>query len=418
MFLSRRGRLSEVAADPVVGETEGCMRILVLVNNGAMCNACNEGGERKDRCVSKTVSLSAIAGAVLLLVVAGCGGHNAGGQTTTRRTTPPDSVKTGESLLAIPDKSPAGVDAYWQQASQDAAAFELPLPPKESPRKGATAPEGSKQIVPPGKRAGTGVKPVRPTRGFGTPQSATTGSLGRPLSSTGGITSTEGKVFFDQAGKHWVCSGTVLNSPNQSVVWTAGHCVHEGAGGVFNSNWVFAPGYRDGQAPFGYWRPRGGSSMFTLKKWSQHGSLLYDLGAVVLERQNGRTVLDVVGGGQGITFNQNANKDFWAFGYPAAAPYDGQKLYYCHSGSIARDSPTVRTYRGKYSPATVQITGPARIGINCTMTGGSSGGGWLIGYDGSWGWADGVNSTGGNGTMWTPYLGGAAAQLWNYVKNY
>ncbi|GHH87803.1 hypothetical protein GCM10018793_65080 [Streptomyces sulfonofaciens] len=57
-----------------------------------------------------------------------------------------------------------------------------------------------------------------------------------------------------------------------------------------------------------------------------------------------------------------------AKGYPAAAPYDGQKLYQCTDRpgrlSAARSAPTM--YR-----------------IGCPMTGGSSGGGWIgTGADG------------------------------------
>src|SRR5215212_31044 len=50
-------------------------------------------------------------------------------------------------------------------------------------------------------------------------------------------TSTNGKVFFTEAGVNYVCSGTALLSGNKSVVWTAGHCVNDGAG-RFVTNWA------------------------------------------------------------------------------------------------------------------------------------------------------------------------------------
>ena len=50
-----------------------------------------------------------------------------------------------------------------------------------------------------------------------------------------------GKVFFSDGAANYVCSGTALSSGNQSVVWTAGHCVNEGPGG-FYTNWAFVPG--------------------------------------------------------------------------------------------------------------------------------------------------------------------------------
>ena len=54
-----------------------------------------------------------------------------------------------------------------------------------------------------------------------------------------------GKVFFSDGAANYVCSGTALTSGNQSVVWTAGHCVNEGPGG-FYTNWAFVPAYKDG----------------------------------------------------------------------------------------------------------------------------------------------------------------------------
>jgi hypothetical protein len=41
-----------------------------------------------------------------------------------------------------------------------------------------------------------------------------------------------GKVFFSDGAYNYVCSGTALTSGNESVVWTAGHCVNEGPGRV------------------------------------------------------------------------------------------------------------------------------------------------------------------------------------------
>jgi hypothetical protein len=57
-----------------------------------------------------------------------------------------------------------------------------------------------------------------------------------------------------------------------------------------------------------------------------------------------------------------------ATGYPAAPPYDGQKMYQC------QDKP------GRLS---LNATDPTMYRIGCSMTGGSSGGGWVAtGSDG------------------------------------
>jgi hypothetical protein len=59
-----------------------------------------------------------------------------------------------------------------------------------------------------------------------------------------------GKVFFSDGGSNYVCSGTALTSGNESVVWTAGHCVNEGPGRFF-TNWAFVPAYKTARAPTG-----------------------------------------------------------------------------------------------------------------------------------------------------------------------
>src|SRR5215210_597570 len=55
-------------------------------------------------------------------------------------------------------------------------------------------------------------------------------------------------------GRLWYCSGTVVNSENKSVVWTPGHCVHDGRGGTYHTQyWMFAPAYKNGTTPLGKW---------------------------------------------------------------------------------------------------------------------------------------------------------------------
>jgi hypothetical protein len=41
-----------------------------------------------------------------------------------------------------------------------------------------------------------------------------------------------GKVFFSSGSTNYVCSGTALTSGNESVVWTAGHCVNPATMGI------------------------------------------------------------------------------------------------------------------------------------------------------------------------------------------
>ena len=93
-----------------------------------------------------------------------------------------------------------------------------------------------------------------------------------------------GKVFFSDGAANYVCSGTALNSGNQSVVWTAGHCVNEGPGG-FYTNWVFVPGYKDGAAPYGTW---AAENLLTTSGWGNGGDFGVDLGAAVVRTERVR----------------------------------------------------------------------------------------------------------------------------------
>ena len=58
-----------------------------------------------------------------------------------------------------------------------------------------------------------------------------------------------GKVFFDSPEGSMVCSGTVVKDPahpgKSNMVWTAGHCVHQGGSGGWYRNIAFVPSYND-----------------------------------------------------------------------------------------------------------------------------------------------------------------------------
>lgn len=164
-----------------------------------------------------------------------------------------------------------------------------------------------------------------------------------------------GKVFFTQPGVgNFVCSASVINTDTDAFVLTAGHCVEEG--GVFATNWMFVPGYRGGAEPFGEFVAT------QLMVPSQSPSLSFDHGAaIVAPSPSGQNVEDVVGA-FGIALFEASSQNWRAYGYPAAAPFDGERLYTC-------DSPT----------ELLDITlFPPPVGISCDMTGGASGGPWVI----------------------------------------
>lgn len=174
---------------------------------------------------------------------------------------------------------------------------------------------------------------------------------------------THGKVFFTIPGRgDFVCSATVVRSGGRSLVLTAGHCVYDDVARRFASRWMFVPAYRNGARPFGGWVAR---RLATTSQFRSTANLRFDVGVAVVRRNgNGRAVQDRVGG-RGIAFSKRRDLRYRAFGYPAQGRFDGERLYRCNSRLARSDDPPGR--------------GPRTIGIDCDMTGGASGGGWVVG---------------------------------------
>jgi len=211
---------------------------------------------------------------------------------------------------------------------------------------------------------------------------------------TSAPTRTNGKVFFTDDGLNYVCSGTALLSGNKSTVWTAGHCVHDGASN-FHTNWAFVPAYADGQRPYGTWTAR---DLLTTSGWANGGDFSYDNGAAVVSTNAGSALTDVVGG-RNITFNYARSQQYAAHGYPAASPFNGQRLWVCNSPLRYNDT----------------SANPATMGIDCDMTGGSSGGGWIAN-----GAVASVNSYGYRtlpNVMFGPYQGSVSQSLYTQAAS-
>jgi V8-like Glu-specific endopeptidase len=210
-------------------------------------------------------------------------------------------------------------------------------------------------------------------------------------------------VFFtDHTGGNWVCSGSLVNSPGKDLVITAGHCVYGTSGGeipageTWHRNWVFAPDYANGTAPYGYWTSR---QLWTLTGYYNNGDEQDDLGAALLNA-NGSGVKAVnLLGGQGYSWNDGTSQYVYVLGYPAAAPFNGQTLQYCNG----TDGFDVFIWME---------------GLNCNLTGGASGGPWLISFNGQWGYVNSVNDARFSlypSDMTGLYFGNAAGSLYNTV---
>ncbi|MFE9832102.1 trypsin-like serine peptidase [Streptomyces halstedii] len=204
-----------------------------------------------------------------------------------------------------------------------------------------------------------------------------------------------GKLLFDGPEGPMVCSATVVRDPahpgKSNMVWTAGHCVHAGKKGGWYRNIAFVPSYngsampaaeldnasKDQIAPYGVW---WGQWAQTSDEWISEGASTggqgapYDFAVLQVTPEKGSTgksLEETVGSALPVDFDAPAagkTDGMTATGYPAAPPYDGQKAFQCTDRpgrlSVFEDQPTM--YR-----------------IGCTMTGGSSGGGWVAkGRDG------------------------------------
>lgn len=218
---------------------------------------------------------------------------------------------------------------------------------------------------------------------------------------------TQGKVFFSMNGGNFVCSGTVVNSEGKDSVWTAGHCVHGGRGGAWASNWTFVPAYDDDLAnprPYGTW---SAAYLSARSAWTNNSDFSQDMGVATMNTNLGGWHIVDYFGGQGFTVNKGKSGVYeYAFGYPAESPFDGGNLYRC---------------QGSTSPEwDAWFVWSQTVKIPCDMTRGSSGGGWLNGYDGNWGYLNGVNSRidriVGPTIMLSPYFDDDAWSLFNYTR--
>lgn len=175
-----------------------------------------------------------------------------------------------------------------------------------------------------------------------------------------------GAIFIETPFGLGRCSGTSVNAPNYSVVFTAGHCINSGGphGRWMDFRWVFVPGYRYGQRPFGVFPAKW---IDTTRQWRTTGSENFDVGAAVVTRNQRGQLLAKAVGGTGIAFGLKTRQVFDVHGYPAEEPFDGETQQVCtQTPFLGHDA------RSFLSP------GPLNLAVDCDVTGGASGGGWTI----------------------------------------
>lgn len=296
------------------------------------------------------------------------------------------AVHDAATTRAAQDK----VSAYWTpKRMREAVPADVLVADKDKSSAGGPVAAGRPTVVPQAKADGPQAKAKpAPSADF----------QGGYYTGGGEVVDTTGKVFFTLGGTNYVCSGSAVSSGNKDVVLTAGHCVNEGPG-AYATNFAFVPAYDDGARPYGTFTAR---QLTTTTQWQNSGDFDYDVAFAVMNTLNGAHLTDVVGG-QSIGFNQARGQYMYSFGYPAANPYDGSDIAWCH-GTVVQDT----------------FGGSTDQGMDCNMTGGSSGGPWFVNYDETTGLGtlNSVNSfkyRAGSlrNYMFGPYLGSVAQTLYS-----
>ncbi|GAB3979737.1 peptidase [Actinoallomurus acanthiterrae] len=290
--------------------------------------------------------LSAGAALALMLGFAGAGAtahaapNPAGTTSSTARLSDGQAVDSAAALKKVAD--------YW---TPERMRHATPVPeqtPGPQTKALPTRPSGPRGSTPP-------AKPVA------------SGSISPMITES----AVAGKVFFHKpSGGDWVCSASALNSDSKQLVITAGHCVHEGAGGNWMQNWTFVPRYRSGARPFGTFAAK---EFRTFNSWISSSDLSRDVGMVTTWPLNGNKLVNVVGG-HGLNWNWGNSVAITILGYPANA----------NNGEIQQ-----------WCQGTTSDGGGGTIKLQCNFNGGSSGSGWLMNFNDSTGLGqvDGVMST-------------------------
>lgn len=192
------------------------------------------------------------------------------------------------------------------------------------------------------------------------------------------------------------CSGTSVVSPSESVVITAGHCVYDD--GIWSDRkWVFVPGYRHGERPFGTFTAHW---LGTTPAWHAQENENFDVGAAVVGRnEKGQTLAAAVGADR-LKTGLSPVQSFDVYGYPVEKPFNGGTLQVCREASYLGHD-----FGSLFEP------GPLDLAISCDDSAGGSGGGWVIE-------GDVVNSVTTYGyssdpfTNFGPYFGRSVAKLY------
>ena len=165
-----------------------------------------------------------------------------------------------------------------------------------------------------------------------------------------------GKLFMREGDSNYVGSAWVIG---ERAIFTAAHCLYDD-NGTFFDDVLFRPGFKDGSSPERF-------SVVQMSIDSRYAAfdddhLKFDLGIAILDRPIS-DLTGVAGYAVNPTSQIAIGRSVTGVGYPAGAPFDGQRMFQS-TGSIVRDSAPGSTIERFF-------------GAENDMTGGCSGGPWF-----------------------------------------
>ncbi|MCX4754878.1 trypsin-like serine peptidase [Kitasatospora purpeofusca] len=320
---------------------------------------------RRRRLLAPTLVTTALS--VLTVAVVVVGTHSltpratavASPATSAAVAPPVPGTPTVPAAVPVTGTEPSVASEPSELSAPSAPSASEPAAPGPAPTTATPAPTAAAPTPAGGPLGTTATAPA-------TPEAATVGAL-----FTGAV----------RPGNHF-CTASVLHSTTGNLLITAAHCLDDPSGVVF------APGYRDGKAPYGTWRV---TAVHTTTGWSRGGDPDEDF--AVLETAadaTGRRVEDVVGGNT-LGTDEPFGATVRLYGYPAG----GESPLLC-SNTTGRQS----TYQ--------------RV-IDCPgYPGGTSGGPWISTATGHVVGAIGGYQQGGDtdGTSYSAYFDHTVAALY------
>jgi V8-like Glu-specific endopeptidase len=181
-----------------------------------------------------------------------------------------------------------------------------------------------------------------------------------------------GKLFFEIDGNTFVCSASVIKP---RVVVTAAHCVNEFGANKFYSNFRFAPGYTNGRAPAGVWTYK---RVFVKKSYVDGTDPCFsgavgvvcanDVAVFVMNDRGGKKIGSVTGS-FGFGFND--------YGY---VRFLRTKVNQLTQLGYPVDLDNGRSMQRNDSLSYINRALARNQIIGSLMTGGSSGGPWLVNF--------------------------------------